>query len=242
MKFFGKIRRQLISENKFSNYSLYAIGEILLVVIGIVIALQIDNWNEDRNLQKTEIALLKEMKNNLEADVAETQWNVNLNKEKLNANKIVLENLRSPGSYNDTLNFYYANLMGGAYFSSNTSAYDNLKSLGFHLIKNDSLRMMITKLYSNKYTYIDRLETNFIDNFFSVRLEPLMISNIIVDTIWINAKPVNQSKLAMNHEFKETVKVNIGWIGFMIDIYTNTMEDMVTVINQIDNEIDNRNN
>jgi len=46
IKFFRKIRQQLLTENKFSKYLLYAIGEIVLVVIGILIALQIDNANE----------------------------------------------------------------------------------------------------------------------------------------------------------------------------------------------------
>jgi hypothetical protein len=237
MKFFRKVRQQLLIKNKFGNYSLYAIGEILLVVIGILIALQIDNWNEAQNLHGTEVLLLKEMKANLESDLAETQQNIILNKEKLNANTIVLENLKSPGSYNDTLNFYYANLMGGSYFSKNTSAYDNLKSFGFHIINNDSLRMMITELYSNKYAYIDLLESNFLDNFYSLRLEPLIISNIILDTMWISATPVNQSKLAMNHEFKEVVKVNISWISFMIVNYTNIEEEIVRLIHQIEGEI-----
>ena len=46
IKFFRKIRQKLLTENKFSKYLLYAIGEIFLVVIGILIALQINNWNE----------------------------------------------------------------------------------------------------------------------------------------------------------------------------------------------------
>ena len=46
IKFFRKIRKKLVSENKFSKYLIYAIGEIILVVIGILIALQINNWNE----------------------------------------------------------------------------------------------------------------------------------------------------------------------------------------------------
>src|SRR6056297_3503303 len=46
IKFFRKIRQKLLSENKFSKYLLYAIGEIVLVVIGILIALQINNWNQ----------------------------------------------------------------------------------------------------------------------------------------------------------------------------------------------------
>ena len=51
IKFFRKIRRKLLTENKISKYLLYAIGEIILVVIGILIALQVNNWNEDRKFK-----------------------------------------------------------------------------------------------------------------------------------------------------------------------------------------------
>ncbi|WP_149277768.1 DUF6090 family protein [Pareuzebyella sediminis] len=55
IKFFRKIRQRLLTENKFSKYLLYAIGEIVLVVIGILIALQINNWNEKQKLaEKTQ--------------------------------------------------------------------------------------------------------------------------------------------------------------------------------------------
>ncbi|MEM6516972.1 MAG: DUF6090 family protein, partial [Bacteroidota bacterium] len=48
IKFFRNIRKTLLTENRFNKYLLYAIGEIVLVVIGILIALQINNWNENR--------------------------------------------------------------------------------------------------------------------------------------------------------------------------------------------------
>jgi hypothetical protein len=48
IKFFRKIRQKMLTKNKFSKYLIYAIGEIFLVVIGILIALQINNWNEER--------------------------------------------------------------------------------------------------------------------------------------------------------------------------------------------------
>ena len=47
IKFFRNIRKALLAENKFTKYLMYAIGEIVLVVIGILIALSINNWNED---------------------------------------------------------------------------------------------------------------------------------------------------------------------------------------------------
>lgn len=70
IKFFRRIRQQLLSENKFSKYLIYAIGEIILVVIGILIALQINNWNENRKTKIKEqnliIALKHEFQLNLE--------------------------------------------------------------------------------------------------------------------------------------------------------------------------------
>lgn len=69
INFFRRIRQQLLSQSKFSKYLLYAIGEIILVVIGILIALQINNWNEGR---KNEIRLksyLVEIQSNLVTDV-----------------------------------------------------------------------------------------------------------------------------------------------------------------------------
>ena len=66
IKFFRKIRQQLLTENKFSRYLIYAIGEIILVVIGILIALQFNNWNIDRKseLKAEELSenLLQELK------------------------------------------------------------------------------------------------------------------------------------------------------------------------------------
>jgi len=65
IKFFRRIRQRLLAENKFSKYILYAIGEIILVVIGILIALSINNNNEDRKARNQEIKYLK----NLQADI-----------------------------------------------------------------------------------------------------------------------------------------------------------------------------
>lgn len=69
IKFFRRIRQRLLSENKFSKYLLYAVGEIVLVVIGILIALNINNWNERRNNVKEELVILNNLKEDLKADI-----------------------------------------------------------------------------------------------------------------------------------------------------------------------------
>ena len=66
IKFFRKIRQKLLSENKFSKYLIYAIGEIALVVIGILIALQINNQNEARKAKVLEIELIRLLITDLE--------------------------------------------------------------------------------------------------------------------------------------------------------------------------------
>ena len=63
IKFFRHFRKQLLTENKFSKYLLYAIGEIVLVVIGILIALSINNWNEHSNQRIEEQRILVDLKN-----------------------------------------------------------------------------------------------------------------------------------------------------------------------------------
>jgi len=69
IKFFRKIRQKMLNENKFSKYLLYAIGEIVLVVIGILIALQINNWNENKKSKSQLNNIYNEVELNLKSDL-----------------------------------------------------------------------------------------------------------------------------------------------------------------------------
>ncbi|MDM9632125.1 DUF6090 family protein [Robiginitalea aurantiaca] len=70
LRFFRQIRQRLLTDNKFSKYLLYAIGEIMLVVIGILIALQVDNWNEERQERIAELNFLSRLREDLKVDNA----------------------------------------------------------------------------------------------------------------------------------------------------------------------------
>ncbi|MDX1471529.1 MAG: DUF6090 family protein [Flavobacteriaceae bacterium] len=69
IKFFRSIRSKSISQSRFGKYLLYALGEIILVVIGILIALQINNWNEGKIERKTEKEYLENMLEDLRSDM-----------------------------------------------------------------------------------------------------------------------------------------------------------------------------
>ena len=77
-RFFSKIRYKLAAENRVAKYSRYAVGEILLVVIGILIALQVNNWNEAQKLKKEESSMLQNLESEFDLNhvrLAEIQNN-----------------------------------------------------------------------------------------------------------------------------------------------------------------------
>ncbi|WP_282124701.1 DUF6090 family protein [Algibacter mikhailovii] len=96
IKFFRKIRQQLLSENKFSKYLIYAIGEIVLVVIGILIALSINNRNEEKKLDIVEVNILKGIRQNILMDTIDINHNIRRYKEMWKRDSIVSFHLGSP--------------------------------------------------------------------------------------------------------------------------------------------------
>ena len=69
--FFRKIRKKMADDNRPLQYARYAIGEIVLVVVGILIALQINTWNEERKNKSLEYLILTELKKNIDFDLKE---------------------------------------------------------------------------------------------------------------------------------------------------------------------------
>ena len=83
LKFFRKIRQNLIDQGDAKRYLLYAIGEILLVMIGILLALQVNNWNENRKAQIQEMETLRDIKKNLESDIVNLDSIISMYRERL---------------------------------------------------------------------------------------------------------------------------------------------------------------
>ena len=93
VKFFRHIRKSLLMENKpgkpafaAGRYIKYAIGEIILVVIGILIALSINNWNEQRKYKNLEISMLTEIQSSLTESLSEINSMIVINKNHVKIN------------------------------------------------------------------------------------------------------------------------------------------------------------
>lgn len=146
IKFFSKSRQKLLTENKFTKYLLYAIGEIVLVVIGILIALQINNWNENQKSKTEERYILNEVLKNLEEDAVLVD-EIILQRQKTKMATISLRGfVNSETLYDDSMEFHLVNLLTFERYYPINNAYEILKSKGLQL-SNDALTTKISRYY-----------------------------------------------------------------------------------------------
>jgi hypothetical protein len=82
IRFFRKIRQSLLLENKFSKYLLYAVGEIILVMIGILLALQVNNWNTQKVQEEKTDLILRKMQRDLLADISQAKQAISFYRQK----------------------------------------------------------------------------------------------------------------------------------------------------------------
>ena len=237
IKFFRHIRRSLINQNRMGKYFKYAIGEIILVVIGILIALQINNWNEERSQRKLEQSILLEMKENLLFDLADIRGNIARDSTYIKATSKVLKSLENKIAFNDSLKVAYGKLGLSSLFEENTSAFENLKSLGFNLISNDSLRQKITFLYSARYEYANVIYMGHNDFVFN-RFRPIMNQHTTSQTDnYFLRSPNDYMKLSENKPFMELLREDLWIKGFNVNLSQRLQKDVLELISLIEKEI-----
>lgn len=163
MKLFRKIRQRLLSENKFSKYLIYAIGEILLVVIGILIALQINIWNENKKNTKKEIFHLENILSSLQDDL-DYQISPCIEKTERQIDGFDLLESRfyeRNNISNDSIKRLLFQFMAQWDLVLNTVAFDNLKSTGMDILSNDSIKTKLLTLYGLEYKYVKSLQAYY---------------------------------------------------------------------------------
>jgi len=140
IKFFRKIRQQLLTENKFSKYLLYAIGEILLVVIGILIALSINNKNEASKVKQFEYKILQDIEASMKGNFFQLDMCLSGNRKAILSADLILKHLEENLPYNDSLDFHFSRSLEWCSPVFNNAGYESLKMYGINLITNDSIR------------------------------------------------------------------------------------------------------
>jgi hypothetical protein len=160
IKFFRKIRQNLLMENKTGRYFKYAIGEIILVVIGILIALSINNWNEESKDRDKLLNIYSLIYNDIEDDIKELQKNVEFYNEKKSVFEKVVHDSITPDLLDQGLSSLISN-------SPRTLLNKKGVSQLRQLQENDTLTFYLNDIYE----------------FMDTRLLPLeiSISNEVID-------------------------------------------------------------
>lgn len=178
---FRRVREKLVGEGNVRRYLIYAIGEILLVVIGILIALQINNWNQTRLDRQFEMKSLSEIESALDNDIqhfdqmrfrlARLDSSIQLMKERVYNGDRFIDSL-----YKGPTRWYY--LRTGIGYQYNRGPYDALKSVGLDKIQNDELRRSLIDYYDfsairraalvQHYNESFKAETDRLDSFLGV--------------------------------------------------------------------------
>ena len=128
---------------KTTRYFKYAIGEIILVVIGILIALQINNWNEQRKLDKEEHYILKQLLNEFKADSVKLSRFILLTEDKISSQKAMLRILKTKNLENLTLSSIFFSGKAIPFYDYSPTFNELVSSGKLSIIKNDTIKNAI---------------------------------------------------------------------------------------------------
>ena len=171
IKFFRHIRKALISDlpsgkagNKFSKYLLYAIGEIILVVIGILIALQLNTWKDTNQNKKIVEAYLNGIVANLDEDIIELSSLLKRDTITFKAYTGILMPFKDPSMKVYTPGFLGSTIAPSQFthqFDGNSIVFEDMKSSGkINYIQSDALRFSLLEYYNNSKKFVDIHKNN----------------------------------------------------------------------------------
>ncbi|MEQ9308910.1 MAG: DUF6090 family protein [Balneolaceae bacterium] len=223
LRFFRTIRKKLMehpskgrTRNKVRTYLLYAIGEILLVVIGILIALQINNWNENKVERKQELKILEQ----INADLEENNNNIEFIVEALTGIDQSIDSVLTSLEQKKVISYfsvYVSMIHRKVFFNNSISGYSLLSNSFGTIIQNDSLRNSIVLLYESDFTNILERQKIMFD-IHEQHLYPqshrlfTINQNVQINAPWLDDVsynpyiPINFDELTENIEYINTIK------------------------------------
>ncbi|WP_445386447.1 DUF6090 family protein [Robiginitalea sp. IMCC44478] len=233
-----RIRQRLLTDNKFSKYLLYAVGEILLVVIGILIAFQIDTWNDNRKAREVELKTLKELK----ADLTQTLEDIRSDsinfQHIIRSNKIILQHMDERLPYHDSLIPHFSQMNPFQTFSVNHTTFDNIRQNGSSIITNDSIRLGVADFYTRPINLYKELEMRVLNEHCTNYFTP-MIMQAFETVSPRDLVPKDYEAFIANSDYRQVLKFNVRIASQMINFQGFLMQDFLEyLIKEIDAEIE----
>ena len=232
---------------KTTHYLKYAIGEIALVMIGILLALQVSNWNEKRIIQQNEIKILSQLNEDLKTNLVELTG-IHSYLKLCNSDGLkMLNHIETKSTVTDSLKFWTEGFVGGNIFNNANTTYKNLENSEKNIISNDSLRLRITLMYELEFVNVHQREKFFYESYLptynkefykNFKVSATKHSWLQDQTLNINT-PRNIKALKNNEDFKNAFVemynsrlVRLQWLG-------QTLPRLKKLIDDINLEIKN---
>ena len=239
IKFFRKIRQKLLSENKFGKYLTYAIGEIVLVVIGILIALSINNWNNDKKDKQAELKYLNQIRKSLQENNLILKERIVNDERTLKFGDQLYNHFKTKKELNDSIKQILVLLLHDQMISFNIAAFENLKNDGLSFISNDDLKFEIINIYDKELKYIQNIFANQFENYLSGVINPFFSDNFefVFNEKYMSAEPNNYQDLLSNNKTTNIISMVNTMRSYAISNYSNTHKKINEIIIKLDKEI-----
>jgi len=201
IKFFRRIRRKLLDKGNLKKYLIYALGEILLVMIGILLALQVNNWNENKKLRLEEELVLIEIRRDLDENILKLKALLKTDSLVFSVNDNLIGILKDEHStYHDSLASSFGLIGIYAPFFVKDGAYVNLKQKGIDLIQNDSLKQVLIELFESSLPFLEE-SGNLFENDVANRRYDMTLSHFETGRSVLSKRPNSFIELKENQEF-----------------------------------------
>lgn len=234
IRFFRTIRLKLLTNNNIKKYLLYAIGEIVLVVIGILIALKINNWNDGQNVKLEEVKTYSDVKEQIQQNLEEITKLDSLNhyyKSLYDRGNLIISNKKWESI--DTLAYIAMNLSQYSDFHGNDNIYESLVNSGdIKLIKNTEIQKKLQNLEST-YRYMNKLE----DIQWEIIIKELSpeLRGVINYSNFHIEKPEKLYSVELQNIIIESIYITAG----KDSVYNRAVKEIRTIDGLIEKELDN---
>ena len=226
-------------ENKTGKYFKYAIGEIVLVVIGILIALSINNWNNDKKDKQAELKYLNQIRKSLQENNLILKERIVNDERTLKFGDQLQSHFKTKKELNDSIKRVLVVLLNDQMISFNIAAFENLKNDGLSFISNDDLKFEIINIYDKELKYIQNIFANQFENYLSGVINPFFSDNFefVSNEKYMSAEPNNYQDLLSNNKTTNIISMVNTMRSYAISNYSNTQKKINEIIIKLDKEI-----